>query len=284
MTFTISMTSVEAKRLGGGSSFGKQSFNANHQAHNFASRNSNMVHNQGLPAKQNSWKGILGGALLGLGLGALLSHFGLGGAMASIISTVCMIVLLAFCIMCIYRFFRRKVDHNTAHPNYVNMHDINSQMNSSEQINPINNRFSGIESTRNMNAPDVSSYNIPNDFDKINFIRNAKTYFIRLQAAWDKADIQDICEFTTPEMFSELKLQLQERGSSTNFTDVVSLDADMLGVEKVGKDYLASVKFYGFIREHEHASPTQFREIWNLSKPINGSSGWVLAGIQQLSE
>jgi predicted lipid-binding transport protein (Tim44 family) len=116
----------------------------------------------------------------------------------------------------------------------------------------------------------------------VGFVRNAKTYFIRLQAAWDKADINDIREFTTPEMFAELRLQIQERGAASNQTDVVSLDAEVLGVETVGNDYLASVKFFGFIKEDPTASPAQFAEIWNLSKPAAGQGGWVLAGIQQL--
>jgi len=29
--------------------------------------------------------------------------------------------------------------------------------------------------------------------------------------------------------------------------------------------------------------PESFQEVWNLSKPVNGSSGWMLAGIQQLA-
>jgi predicted lipid-binding transport protein (Tim44 family) len=123
---------------------------------------------------------------------------------------------------------------------------------------------------------------VPADFDVQSFIRNAKGYFIRLQAAWDRADINDIREFTTPEMFAELKLQLQERGASANVTDVVSLEGEFYGVEKVGDEYIASIKFSGMIREADHAPTEPFAEAWNLSKPLHGDGGWVLAGIQQL--
>ena len=44
---------------------------------------------QPMPQRRPSmWKGVLGGALLGLGLGALFSHFGIGGAMASALSSI----------------------------------------------------------------------------------------------------------------------------------------------------------------------------------------------------
>lgn len=294
MTLSVGIGNVEAKRFGGGGSFGKQSSGAGRQA------NSPMQKNQVAPAKPASpaaapkpspWKNILGGALLGLGLGALLSHFGLGGAMASMISTMLMVALLAFAAMFIYRMLRRKSEGGgNARPAYAaapgavqggsRTPAIGSLLEPAQSPQALQgNVFGGAAS-----AVDAQpSYGIPADFDTVGFVRNAKTYFIRLQAAWDKADVNDIREFTTPEMFGELRLQLQERGTSANHTDVVSLDADMLGVETVGSDYLASVKFFGFIREDQNAAPTQFSEIWNLSKPVDGNGGWVLAGIQQLT-
>ncbi|WP_034295429.1 Tim44 domain-containing protein [Herbaspirillum sp. RV1423] len=300
MTLSVGISSVEAKRLGGGGSFGKQSSGASRQAQ------SPMQQNQAAPAKPaapaaapaatapkpSPWKGILGGALLGLGLGALLSHFGLGSAMASMISTILMVALLAFAAMFIYRMFRRKSEGNSnERPVYAAAHGAD-QGNAGNQTPAIGSLLEPAQPPKALQGAsfgggaavaEQSSYGIPADFDTVGFVRNAKTYFIRLQAAWDKGDANDIREFTTPEMFGELKLQLHERGASANHTDVVSLDAEMLGVETVGNDYLASVKFFGFIKEDQNASPTQFSEIWNLSKPVSGNGGWVLAGIQQLS-
>ena len=126
-------------------------------------------------------------------------------------------------------------------------------------------------------------WGVPADFDTQAFLRNAKTYYIRLQAAWDAANINDIREFTTPEMFAELRMQIQERGASANHTDVVTLDAQLLGIENSGADHLASVKFSGMIREVENAPAEPFAEVWNLTKPASGQGGWTLAGIQQLS-
>lgn len=305
MTLSVGITSVEAKRLGGGGSFGKQSSGANRQAQ------SPMQQNQAAPAKPaapaaapaaaapkpSPWKGILGGALLGLGLGALLSHFGMGGAMASMIGTILMVALLAFAAMFIYRMFRRKSEGNSnERPAYAAAPGADQGGSSTPAIGSMletaqapkalqsNDFGGGVGAVGGAAATaEHAYYGVPADFDTVGFVRNAKTYFIRLQAAWDKGDANDIREFTTPEMFGELKLQLQERGATANQTDVVSLDADMLGVETVGDTYLASVKFFGFIKEDPSASPAQFNEIWNLSKPVSGNGGWVLAGIQQLS-
>src|SRR5690606_29356992 len=108
------------------------------------------------------------------------------------------------------------------------------------------------------------------DFDVPAFLRHAKTYFIRLQAAWDKADINDLQEFTTPEMYAELKLQIQERGRAENLTDVVSVNAELVGFEQDGDEYVASVRFEGLIREDPKANTAPFAEVWNLVKPVNG--------------
>lgn len=122
---------------------------------------------------------------------------------------------------------------------------------------------------------------VPEGFDVQGFLRHAKTNFIRMQAAWDRADVNDIRDFTTPEMFAELKMQLGERGQSQNHTDVVSIEADLLGVETTADDHIASVRFHGMIREAEHAPAEAFNEIWVLTKPVSGNQGWLLAGLQQ---
>jgi predicted lipid-binding transport protein (Tim44 family) len=126
-------------------------------------------------------------------------------------------------------------------------------------------------------------WGVPADFDTEAFLRHAKASFIRLQAAWDKGDVNDLREFTTPEVFAELKMQIQERGGNPDFTDVVSIDAQLLGIETTEHDYLASVQFNGMLRNAPNAPAEPFAEVWNMAKPLSGNGGWVLAGIQQLS-
>jgi len=290
------VSEAEAKRMGGGGSFGRQSQGISRQQ---PMQSPNQAANpsqaqpaapsaapQAAPARPASpWRNILGGALLGLGLGALLSHLGIGGALANIIGTVLMIALLALAVMFILRLVRGKNGASQgAKPAYAG---AGAGPGPTMRTPEIGSRLEPRPQPAAFQADQVpataSTVNVPADFDVAGFLRHAKTYFIRLQAAWDRADVNDIREFSTPEMFGELRLQLQERGASANHTDVVSLDAELLALEQVGDEYHASVKFAGMIREAENAPVEPFAEVWNLNKPVAGQGGWVLAGIQQLS-
>lgn len=294
-TLSFSIADAEAKRLGGGSSVGRQSNNVTRQA-TPAPAPGNTVNQAkpGTPAAApaaatppkpaGAWKGIVGGLIGGALLGAALSHFGLGAAAASFLGSLLTFALIGLVIFFIFRLFRRKSAGTTAsafnqQPAFAGAGNASAY----SYQEPVNSTASSFNSnTAYSQDTNAGTWTIPADFDVAGFVRNAKSYFIRLQAAWDKADINDLREFTSPEMYAELRLQIQERGASANVTDVVSLDAELLGVETQGNDYLASVKFTGLIKEAQNAPTENFAEVWNLSKPVNGQGGWVLAGIQQL--
>lgn len=244
--------------------------------------------------RSGMWKGILGGALLGLGLGALLSHFGIGGALASVISGVLMIGLLLLAVLFVVRMLRRK--DTPANPafgsGYGNPVPAGAGPNAwagngaggvaTPEIGSGLRQPAGVS----LNKPGSAAHNqwgVPGDFDQDAFLRHAKASFIRMQAAWDRGDSSDLREFTTPEVFAELKMQIQERGGATDFTDVVTIDGQLLGIETTATDYLASVQFDGMIRTAPNAPAEPFVEVWNMSKPLSGQGGWVLAGIQQVA-
>jgi len=124
---------------------------------------------------------------------------------------------------------------------------------------------------------------VSRDFDVEGFLRQAKASFVRMQAAWDKADTADLREFTTPEVFSELKAQVEAHPPSGDVTEVVTIDAQLLGIETVAGRQLATVKFTGTIKSSAAVPAEQFAEVWNMAKAQDGSGGWMLAGIQQLS-
>ena len=319
MTLSAGLSSVEAKRMGGGGSFGKKSQSMSRQqatpAQNQAAARAappaaaaaapaaGAAGAAGAAAKPSMMKGLLGGALLGLGLGALLSHFGMGGALASMISTILMVALFAFAAMFIYRRFIKKPDNNGGMkpafgganaPSSFN-NSFNQNASSTPEIGSAlptqRNQFETPATSTISNFGGATAANtilsgndiaIPADFDTAGFLRHAKINFIRLQAAWDKADADDIREFTTPEMFGELKMQLQERGASANSTDVITIDAEFLNLEMVGSDYMAGVKFSGMIKDDPTKLAEPFNEVWNLTKPANGTGGWLLAGIEQV--
>ena len=258
--------------------------------------------------KPSMMRNILGGALLGLGLGMLLSHLGIGGALASIISTILMVALIGGVIFFIVRMIRRK--DTPANPSAFGAGvggfkpqaagssatpEIGSGLRNQSAAQPAAFQGNvGLDKAQPAAAgfgaagaaaaaPAHQQWGVPGDFDSESFLRHAKSSFIRMQAAWDRGDTNDLREFTSPEVFAELKLQIQERGGAADFTDVVSIESQLLGIEQTATDYLASVQFTGMMRNAQNAPAEPFVEVWNMSKPLAGAGGWVLAGIQQIA-
>ena len=295
---TLTVTEASAARLGGGASFGRMSTNIGRPAPMIspssggtrtmdsrqAGYQNQNAQNQGgaMAQRRTGFGGMLGGALMGLGLGYLLSNMGFSEGASNVISTLLMLAIIFFA----FRFFmrwlanRRLQKHQQDYYHYyhrndhLNSHDSNGYIDTPEI-------GSGINSSQMPYGQNTGTWGIPSDFDVPAFLRAAKANFIRLQAAWDKNDINDLHQFTTPEMFAELRLQLQERGTATNVTGVIDLDADLLGIETFQDDYMASVRFTGKIREEANGPAEPFEEIWNMTRPISKKTGWVLAGIQQ---
>ncbi|MFS2005224.1 Tim44 domain-containing protein [Duganella sp. CT11-25] len=287
------LAEATARPMGGGRSIGRQSQNvsrmppaaAPQQAPRQAAPAPAPAAPAAIPPKPASpWKGILGGALLGLGLGALFSHFGLGGALGGMFGSLIMLALLAGVVYFIVRLIRSKSQPAAAAPAaFGGSQNVYSMPQSGGATPEIGSRLQP-EPVQQAAAPVAHTpWGVPADFDAPSFLRVAKGNFIRLQAAWDKGDVADIREFTTPEVFAELKMQITERGGQADFTDVVSIDAELLGIETSGNEYLASVKFAGMIKPAPDALAEPFNEVWNLSKPVSGATGWMLAGIQQLA-
>ena len=299
---TMVVAEAEAKRVGGGGSSGRQSNNVSRQAAPAAPSQAKpatpaTAGAAATPPKPASpWKGIVGGLIGGALLGAMFSSMGMGGGLASALGSILPMLLLAGAAFFLFRMYQNRkaggaASAFTPQPAYAGagaaLPEIGSRVEPMSYQSGANGNAgtagaaaSGFGS--GFTAADQGSWTIPADFDVPMFLRNAKMYFIRLQAAFDKADINDIREFTTAEMYAEIKMQIQERGTSANVTDVVSVDAQLLGLETLDNDYLASVKFTGVIKEDPTLPSEGFSEVWNLSKPVNGQGGWALAGIQQV--
>ena len=129
------------------------------------------------------------------------------------------------------------------------------------------------------------NWGVPEGFDADGFLKACKANFVTLQGAWDRSDLASLRAMMTDEMLGQMKLQLAERESHTggvnNTTEVVMLNAQLLGIEELADDYMASVEFSGMIREDMSAGPSPFREVWNMTKPRSGG-GWLVAGVQAL--
>jgi predicted lipid-binding transport protein (Tim44 family) len=266
-SLSLLAANAEAKRFGGGSSFGKQrTMSAPAQKSADAAPAQAAPAQAGAPAKPgNKWLGPLAGIAAGLGLAALFSHFGLGEGMGMLL----MIILGAVAVFFVISMLRKKQQPAMQYAG------AGAPYSGSQQ--PAAQPLSGGASS----AAPVAAANIPADFPVESFLRGAKTTFIRLQAANDRKDLNDIREYTTPEMFAEVSMQMQERGDAAQKTDVVSINTELLEVANEDDLAIASVRMSGQLRENNGA-PENFDEIWHVQKNLkDDKSVWLLAGIQQ---
>ena len=272
MALGLSVGSAEAARLGGGKSVGMQRQSVAPKPATPAQQATPGAPAQpaGSPAAapKRNWMGPIAGLAAGLGIAALLSHFGLGEGVANIL----MIALLALAAVVAVKWLLRRKAPSDGALQYA------GAGNSRQQPAATGPQFGSA-------APSGTSglARIPDGFDSEAFLRIAKLNFVRLQASNDAKSLDDIREFVSPELYAEIKMQMDERGDSPQQTDIVTLNAELLEVLTEGNRHIASVHFSGTLREAVGATATPFDEIWNLAKPVSGDKGWVIAGIQQLS-
>lgn len=265
-SLSLISTSAEAKRLGGGLNLGKQrTMSAPQKQAAPAPAQAAPAQTAGTPAKQgNKWLGPLAGIAAGLGLAALFSHLGLGEGMGMLL----LILLLAVGAYFLFSMLRKKqqpaMQYAANGPDFGVPH----------QQAPVSTHVS-------VDALPQRPANIPDGFPVESFLRSARMSFIRLQAANDRKDLNDIREYTTPEMFAEISMQLQERGDQVQQTDVGFVNAELLEVVTEGDLAIASVRLSGQLRENNGA-PEHFDEVWHVQKDLKDeNSVWLLAGIQQ---
>lgn len=243
----IQQTAV-AKRFGGGKSIGKQSSSLSRNA-------TTSIPAAGAAKKASSgFLGALGGFALGSMLGSLL--FGNGG--------IGFMGLVLIALIIGYLIFKKRGQVHAPHQ-YVS-----AVTNNTPNSNPI-------ISSAVASGGTVTSANPPN-FNKDNFLRESKTSFVRLQAAYDMKNLTDLQSFTTNEVFSEISMQLNERGEAENKTIVTKIDADLIGISQEPNGFVASVRFTGMISEDNHPAEP-FNEIWHFEQSNNGK--WLVAGIEQ---
>ena len=260
ISLSFVMHDAEARRFGGGKSFGMQRSVPTRQSAAPTPQQQPGAAPATAPQKR-SWMGPIAGLAAGLGLAALFSHLGMGEGMANFM----MLALLAMAAVMLFRWLTRRNAPAAPAMQYAGM----------PQQQPA--AFDASHAGMNGNA--VGSF--PPGFDANAFAREAKLNFIRLQAAFDARNLDDIRAFTAPEIFAEISMQLAERGDVKQTTDVMTLNAEVLEAIDEGNRHVVSVRFTGLVREDADAAPIALDEVWHLSKPVSGQGGWVIAGIQQ---
>lgn len=267
-SFSMLTVTAEAKRMGGGGSIGQQRTMSPQ-----ASKAPAAAPAPAAPAAGNKWLGPLAGLAIGAGLGAMFAGGmgGLGGAMGGILMALLAAGLVMFLV---YRF--RKSQTQQPAMQYAGSGTSSYQPELKQQP------FAGGSTATDVPLANGSS-NIPADFPTEAFLRSAKTSFIRLQAANDRKDLNDIREYTTPEMFAEISLQLQERGDAPQKTDVLTINTQIVEVVNEGDHAIASVRMSGQLSEN-NGTPESFDEIWHVQKNLRDEKAvWLLSGIQQVA-
>lgn len=309
LALCLSLTALNAdaaRRLGGGKSVGQQSSNVTQREaarapatppQNAAPAAAPATPQAPAPvAPKRPWGAMLGGLAAGLGLAWLAHSLGLGEAFGNVM----LFGLLAMLALMAFAWFRRQrggaaaagssgpLAYQGAGPSVYKPENVGNDA----SARPWERTNAQFESSRTPAAggsiigsalAGSQSWGVPADFDTAGFLGAAKTNFMTLQAAWDRADLTTLRSMMTDQMLLEIKSQLAERApQSAQKTEVDMLKAELLGIEERSADYMASVEFSGMITEDASTGPAPFREVWNMTKAKDGSSGWLVAGVQAL--
>jgi predicted lipid-binding transport protein (Tim44 family) len=260
----LALPDAEARRLGGGRTIGAQR-NVTAPPQATPAKPAQQAAPAAAATTGSKWMPILGGLALGGLLGAMFAD----SPILSTIVSAMLVGLLVFAALALIRMLR--APRAEARPLQY------AGLGSETVAAPPPSQATGFDVRAAAGAPRAG---IPAGFDVGGFLRAAKSNFIKLQIANDTGKLDELREVTTPEMYAVLSEELRSRGAQQ--TDVVTLNADLLEVATEGERHWASVRFSGMVSEAPGAAPASFEEVWNLSKPVDGSSGWQLAGIQQM--
>ncbi|MFN3618490.1 MAG: Tim44 domain-containing protein [Aquabacterium sp.] len=295
LTLSVTPIEAEAKRLGGSRPAGMQRQMPPKQQPTQPAQKQSTAPQQGTPAQQpsnaaaagaagaaaqagkRSWMGPIAGLAAGLGLAALASHLGFGEELANFM----MMALLAVVAVVVIGWLMRRFRGGQAAGPQLAGATAGAGMGSAPMARqafqaPASPASSGFAAAP---APAAAPAAVPAGFDAAGFERIAKMIFIRLQAANDAGQVDDLRKFTTPELFASLRLDLQERAGATQQTDVLELHAELIDTAQENGQWVATVRFTGLIREEAEAGAQPFDELWHLVRPLDESREWAIAGI-----
>jgi predicted lipid-binding transport protein (Tim44 family) len=242
----------------------------------------------GKAAGGSRFGGMLGGLAAGLGLAWLASSLGFGEGFGNVL----LIALLAMAGVYVFRMLARPrmapagAGGGAAAPGMFKAYDSKNVGNDASARPWESGAAQDGASLIGSSLLGNQMWGVPEGFDTVGFLNACKRNFTTLQAAWDASDVVSLRAMMTDEMVANIQEQLNERDSHSNgepnVTEVLKLDAQLLGIEEIEGYYMASVEFNGLIRESAHTGPTPFREVWNVTRPITGPGGWLVAGVQAL--
>ncbi len=300
LTLTLGgMSDADAKRFGGGGSFGgRSSYSAPYQRS--VTPPSRPANQQPAAAPNQTakpgWAGRSGlmGMLGGLALGGLLGSMFHGGGFQGI-NFMDMLIFGGIAFL-LYKWFAAKKAGATQRPAYDRTADHGSSSYHPHQeasAEPTGfdtdilfkkDKNTGVYAQAVQQDAEFVTAVIPKDFDQQAFLTGAKIAFANLQKAWDARDLAEIRGLTTDKVFAEIQDQLKA-SATENHTEILKLEAELLEVREVGSELQATVMFDSIMREAADAQTEQVREVWHFIKPkVSIQPKWYLDGIQQLAD
>ena len=270
-TLLTPLDSEAGRRFGGGRSTGMQRSLPPPAQQNTMSQPNRAAQQPAAPATGGMSRWL--GPLMGFGLGALMmSMFG-GSAMAGLLGNILMVVLAFMVIRFLMSAWQKRNQPQSQGMQYAHTSGAARE----GRIEPAEN----ISTFQAGGGQVLMPQRYPAGFNVEGFLRQAKVSFHRLQAANDAGDLSDIRDYTSPELYAEIAMQIQERGGAKQRVEVLKLDADLLEVVTEGDKEIASVRFTGLIREDENAGAEPFDEVWHVTKDVSDKNGaWLISGIQ----
>lgn len=275
---------ADARRMGGGSSIGKQrSVNPNQARQATPPQKAAPSQQQQAgqqPSGASRWLGPLAGLAIGAGLAALFFNNGLAGALMGILLVL---ALVAGAVM-LFKLLRggRPAQQPLRYAGPQPQGGIEPVLRNPAPAPAMPAAGAAPHSV----AASIGSAAAPAadpiaGFDAEQFLLHARAGFTSLQAAHDRKDLSSIRDFLTPELYREIEADVHASVDAPQKTDIVTLNAEVVDVTVEGNLYVVSVRFSGLIREEPGADAQPFNEIWHLEKPTTGRSGWLVSGIQQ---
>lgn len=304
---TASVDADAARRFGGGGSFGRSAPTFSQKAAPSAPGVQQRA-NQARPQQQQQqtrpqqapqqrpsmMRSVLTGLAAALGISALLSMLGLGGAeMASLVMGAILAVVAFFAIRFLLGAFlgRKTATVRGAQVEMPREPVRPAEPLRSSPVEPMREepvrRGSVMDEFRSGRfgaapeeavAADAGTADItPDDFDREAFLRVAKENFVKFQKAWDTGNVIELSDFTTQDLFIEITHALRERGAQNYETTVLQLDNQLVGIAQQGDEYVAVVHFTGKLSVSGEEEVVD--DDWILTKPVNKEGGWLLAGV-----
>lgn len=285
------ISDANAKRFGGGSSFGgRSSYSAPYKRAvsppaQPANQQQAATPNPATNPRSAGRSGLMG-MLGGLALGGLLGSLFAGGGFHGI--NFMDVLIFGGIAFLLYKWFSAKKTETAPHPAYNRSADNGFQSSQTNQSKPAgfdtDILFGNKRNADILESSVQQRKTIPADFDQKGFLIGAKIAFTNLQKAWDERDFAEIRGLTTDKVFAEIQDQLRA-SAATNRTEILKLEAELLEVRELGSELEAVVLFDTIMREDANAQAGQVREVWHFIKPkVSIQPKWYLDGIQQLED